>query len=361
MKKRIDVNSPQFRDLVRSTVNLKLNLPPLSKTDVKIPVAKLEEQINFENLPKDVLFSLALQLDLPDLIAFCNLNKKSASVCPNVWRAKIIKDFPDFNFSNLPDRLKGISLHTLYSVLFVKKVLKDGTSGPVANPRWKPKTLEGIYYDKSLFLTQGHLKGILIKIPPLSLPNLEKLDLTRQLIENIPVLNLPYLRVLDLNYNQLQTFPPFDKMKNLEILSINDNLLHDLPSLKLPKLRRLYIRNNKTLKSLPIFDLPQIEDLFLEDNSLENIDNIVLSNLPKLQKLSLSNNQLQNVPILVNSPRLGLSELSLDGNKLKNVDNILQFDLPNLRYINLTNNNFSEADKKKLSDKYSYLKHHFVI
>ena len=261
MKKRYDINSPEYRDLVQSTMNLnlKLNLPSLQKTQ------KVQEspQITYENLPKDVLFSLALQLDLPDLIAFCNLNKKSASVCPNVWRAKIIKDFPDFNFQNLPAILKGISLHTLYSLLFVKKVLIDETSGPAANPRWKPKTLEAIYYDKNLYLTQGHLKGILKKIPPLSLPNLEKLDLSRQLIENIPVLDLPYLRVLELNYNQLQTFPSFDKMKNLEILSINGNSLHDLPSLKLPKLRRLYMRNNKQLKNLPIIDFPQIEDLFL--------------------------------------------------------------------------------------------------
>jgi hypothetical protein len=48
---------------------------------------------------KDVLFAIAMDLDLPSLLRWCESNSKiNRDVCQNndVWRSKLLKDFPDY-------------------------------------------------------------------------------------------------------------------------------------------------------------------------------------------------------------------------------------------------------------------------
>ena len=56
---------------------------------------------------KDVLFTIAMNLDLPNLLKWCQSNSRiQRDVCnnPNVWRTKLIRDFPNeyekFNYLN---------------------------------------------------------------------------------------------------------------------------------------------------------------------------------------------------------------------------------------------------------------------
>jgi len=57
-----------------------------------------------ENLPKDVLFSIAIELDLYDLLIFCkshrNINDK---VCKNrdIWAKKLMNEYPLMNINNV--------------------------------------------------------------------------------------------------------------------------------------------------------------------------------------------------------------------------------------------------------------------
>ena len=72
-----------------------------------------------ENLPKDVLTLLALEMDLPSIISFCSSNKRiNNTICKKdiFWRNKIEKERPIFlkTFSNV---LNAISFRQLYQKL----------------------------------------------------------------------------------------------------------------------------------------------------------------------------------------------------------------------------------------------------
>ena len=49
-----------------------------------------------ENLPRDVLYSIAMELDCPEVLAYCLTNKRIyAKVCGNIYfiRNKLRRDF----------------------------------------------------------------------------------------------------------------------------------------------------------------------------------------------------------------------------------------------------------------------------
>ena len=49
----------------------------------------------FDRLPKDLLFKLALELSLPDLLSFCSNERVNQLVCQqkDIWLAKLKQDF----------------------------------------------------------------------------------------------------------------------------------------------------------------------------------------------------------------------------------------------------------------------------
>ena len=66
-----------------------------------------------ENLNKDELFLLAMELDLPSILNLCKTSKYlNKMVCenPNLWRSKLNKDYPYLNISEVKD-LKGLYLY----------------------------------------------------------------------------------------------------------------------------------------------------------------------------------------------------------------------------------------------------------
>ena len=75
-----------------------------------------------EKLNKDELFTLALRLDLPDLLNFCSVNKYiDKSICKrdDIWIYKLRKDFPDYKNLKVEKSFKDL-YKILYSLSQVK-------------------------------------------------------------------------------------------------------------------------------------------------------------------------------------------------------------------------------------------------
>jgi len=55
-----------------------------------------------EKLDRDTLFSIALELNLPDLLKFCRSSKRiNDLVCKrdDIWNSKLKSDFPNYDTS----------------------------------------------------------------------------------------------------------------------------------------------------------------------------------------------------------------------------------------------------------------------
>ena len=233
-----------------------------------------------EDASKDVLFTIALNLDLPSLLRWCESNSRiHRSVCQNddLWRSKLLKDFPneysDFHIFNVNKSLRETYVF-LYQLSYIKKLLNSNES------------LYDIFLKKYIDLSYIRLK----KIPAFDLPNLQILNLDNNKLTKIPTFDLPNLQILNLSNNQLTKVPAFD-LPNLQILNLSNNQLREVPAFNLPNLQRLYLDRNK-LTEVPVFNLPSLQVLFLSDNHLTNIPAF---NLPNLLELYLSNNRLTKV------------------------------------------------------------------
>lgn len=90
MAKRVDPQSPEFRDLVSSLTSTKLNLPLIDV--VRLEKEKdIPEKIGFTGL-KDTDFLILMQLDDAELASVCSINKYVKSLCENeiFWLNRIL-------------------------------------------------------------------------------------------------------------------------------------------------------------------------------------------------------------------------------------------------------------------------------
>ena len=187
-----------------------------------------------ESASKDVLFTIAMNLDLPSLLRWCESNSRiNKNVCLNsdVWRSKLLKDFPSeypgFQKYGLNRSLRETYVF-LYQLSYIKKLLNTNES------------LYDIFVKRTLNLSNKRLS----KVPAFDLPNLEILDLSNNNLRNVPAFNLPNLQYLHLNHNQLEKIPGFN-LPNLAYLYINNNQLRDIPPLVLPSLLIISVYDNK--------------------------------------------------------------------------------------------------------------------
>ena len=75
-----------------------------------------------EKLNKDELFTLALHLDLPNLLNLCqsnNLIRNNLCARDEIWIYKLRQDFPDFK------KLNGKNFQDLYKLLYSLTKLKE--------------------------------------------------------------------------------------------------------------------------------------------------------------------------------------------------------------------------------------------
>ena len=165
-----------------------------------------------DTLNKDELFTIAIHLDLPDLVRFCTLNKKFHDVCPNVWRSKIAKEFPEFQYDKLSDKLKKLSLQNIYILLYTSKV-------------WNLRgSIDRLFSAKMIDLHSDKGRNNISIIPEyLYLPNLKELFLYSNNITRIPsTLNLPNLEELWIFDNPIKFWPKDFNMPKLKVLNLKD-------------------------------------------------------------------------------------------------------------------------------------------
>ena len=113
---------------------------------VKSIPLKEEDRVNyFTKLPKDIIIYIALLLEKPDIISYCNISKKfDDTVCQNkqFWVQKLQRDFGiDYYKTN-----KLVSPRVYYDIGILKKKLNLKGS------------VEEIYHMKGLNLYSKKLK-----------------------------------------------------------------------------------------------------------------------------------------------------------------------------------------------------------
>ncbi len=182
-----------------------------------------------ETFPKDVLFTLALELDIHSLLKWCSSNSRiNEKICnnPDVWRNKLLNEYPDYQNFQLNISFKEI-YKFLYQLSLVKKLIHT------------KETLHDIYLRDYISLSYGKLTNV----PSFNLSNLEYLYLNNNLLSTIPEFNLPNLKVLSLHSNSLTSVPEFNFPK-LHTLYLYGNLLTNIPVFNLPSIVYFYLNNN---------------------------------------------------------------------------------------------------------------------
>jgi Leucine-rich repeat (LRR) protein len=226
-----------------------------------------------EDASKDVLFTIALNLDLPSILKWCSSNSRiNRYICQNdnFWRSKLLKDYPDYQKFDLNRSLKETYVF-LYQLFYIRRVLDTNDS------------ITDIFLKEELDLSGKGLK----KVPAFDLPNLQDLYLNDNNLTKVPAFDLPNLQILYLRNNELVEVPAFD-LPNLQILYLRNNELLEVPAFDLPDLQYLDLSNNN-LTEVPAFDLPNLRQLYLYNNNLTELPEF---NLPNLQILDLRNNKL---------------------------------------------------------------------
>ena len=156
-----------------------------------------------DKLTKDELFSIAILLDLPDLLNFCKSDERiDKLVCKknDIWFHKL-KEFSNWRDFNFNKSLQEIYT-TLYGLRIVQKFIKEK-----ANQNY---SLLELYNLKELWLNNNQLReipkelGNLVNLKTLSLHNNQLTEIPKELFKTGNLLNL---KILSLYNNQIKEIP----------------------------------------------------------------------------------------------------------------------------------------------------------
>ena len=162
-----------------------------------------------ENLDKVALFNIAIELDLPNLLNFCQSSKKINNlICKRneIWNYKL-KEFPEkiefekYNFSDKELYILLYNLKSLKEKLKLSESLFDLYNLEKLNFIFKeeiPKEIFKLINLKELNLGFGQIKALPKELG--NLVNLERLTLTNNQIIKIPkeIKKLPNLKILEI-------------------------------------------------------------------------------------------------------------------------------------------------------------------
>lgn len=269
-----------------------------------------------ENLSNDPLFLIAIEMDLPDMLRWCQVNKKNANVCAkdSLWLALINRDFK----KEMSDAfIKALDKYTKnnkekYILLYQLKKLQS-------LEYFKRENLHDIFrVDKVVWP-----KNLSILKEIVALKKLTRLTLTGRNIIQIPefIFQLGSLNELDVNTTSISSISKnIGNLKDLTTLSLNSNRIQELPEEigLLKNLKRLYLRDNK-LTALPesIGNLTQLIQLGFSNNQVRKLPD--LSNLHNLESLLASGNKLKEIPDYFNTKNMPkLREVFVMHNPLNN-------------------------------------------
>ena len=128
MKKKLDVNSPEFRNLTSSLTSTKLSLPPLPTARIDIPkspeikrstqIQRSSEKIRKSpELPKDVSEVVANDLSPAELVSLCASDARPdfQRLCQNndFWIRRWKRDFSTFMTTPVYDKSNAKSSYML--------------------------------------------------------------------------------------------------------------------------------------------------------------------------------------------------------------------------------------------------------
>lgn len=225
---------------------------------------------------RNVLYQLALELDLPELLVLCKSDKRfRKTTCTNerFWK----------EFGNYPKSLEQSTGEKTYDLL---KGLID------LREKWG-----NVKYINILNKMRKSIKSLSLE----QLYNKISLNLSKNNLTTIPkeIENLHNLRYLILYSNELKSIPKeIGKLTKLIELNLRDNKLKHIPKEigNLHNLRYLKLSKNE-LTSIPkeIGDLKELEVLDLNNNKLSSLPKELVF-LTKLIEFNTENNPLINIP-----------------------------------------------------------------
>ncbi len=267
-----------------------------------------------ENMSKDVLFLLALKMNVLDLLKFCETNKRINQICnsDNIWYRKLNEQYYNYDVS-----LKQETPKQTYILLYYLEILIDK-------------------FKLSISLTE--------------LYNLQELDLSSKELKNIPkeIKVLINLKELYFNYNEIEEIPKeISFLTNLEVLDFEENIIQEIPKEigHLINLEDLIISENK-IKKIPkeIGLLYNLKELNLSSNLIEEIPKNITS-LIDLEKLILSSNKIKKIPKEIGL-MIGLKILDLSDNQIDDIPQEIS-SLENLENLDLMHNKIKNIIKTK--------------
>ncbi|XP_062367790.1 transforming growth factor beta activator LRRC32-like [Cinclus cinclus] len=200
---------------------------------------------------------------------------------------------------------------------------------------------------------------------PLELhPNVNKIDLSGNLIQSIPEMSLSFytfLQCLDLSSNQISSITPgvFAHMKSLLEINLANNHLYELAQNGtegiglLPKVEILDLSHNSLYSGMAeyfIKEAPALQYLSLVDNSITMISQKMFQGSPNLVEIDLQSNIIMEIEEGAFETLASLSKLNLSKNSITCISD---FNLRQLEILDLSRNSIETFHTTKSDDEYS--------
>ncbi len=173
-----------------------------------------------KDMPQEMLFEMALQMNIRDILNLCNTSKEFAKICKTeyLWSLLLKRDYTD-------EKIKGKTNRELYKL---HKLLEWVNKYKI----FKTKNVNNLINLKILYIGGKQLKEIPKELGQLT--NLEELYLDNNKLKEIPseLGQLTKLKLLDLNENKLKEIPKeLGQLTNLKYLDLDYNQIKSLDEL----------------------------------------------------------------------------------------------------------------------------------
>uniref|UniRef100_A0A8B9CDX4 Leucine rich repeat containing 32 n=1 Tax=Anser brachyrhynchus TaxID=132585 RepID=A0A8B9CDX4_9AVES len=195
-------------------------------------------------------------------------------------------------------------------------------------------------------------------------PNVNKIDLSGNLIQRIPEMPLPFytsLQCLDLSSNQISFIVPgvFAHMTSLLEINLANNHLYELAQNGtegiglLPKVEILDLSHNSLYNGMAeyfIKQAPALRYLSLADNSIIMISHKMFQGSPGLVEIDLQSNIIMEIEEGAFETLVNLSKLNLSMNSITCISD---FNLRQLEILDLSRNSIESFHTTESDDEYS--------
>ncbi|KAM4790580.1 transforming growth factor beta activator LRRC32-like isoform 1-T2 [Cyanocitta cristata] len=241
------------------------------------------------------------------------------------------------------------------NVVFLLAVVNTGTSNyhPTEGTSCEMANSQAFCHNKDLH-----------QIPHELHPNVNKIDLSGNLIQSIPEMPLSFytsLQCLDLSSNQISfiTSGVFAHMTSLLEINLANNNLYELAQNGtegiglLPKVEIMDLSHNNLYNGMAeyfIKEAPTLRYLSLADNSIVMISHKMFQGSPSLMEIDLQRNIIMDIEEGAFETLVNLSKLNLSTNSITCISD---FNLKQLEILDLSRNSIETFRITKSDDEYS--------